>query len=215
MNQSNVVPSPLAVAGMVVQRLARTVARAKGSLPLGDDWDLWHRACAGDEASARKLVNGLTPQAHHLAMQILRNADDAQDMVQEAFLRLWKCRPSDSQGARLATFFNTIVINRCKTLLGQRRELSIDHESLVDLADLNQLAEHTAPNVLADVSTVRLQRALGKLPSRQRMVLVMWAYADLEVKEIAKAMELDINAAHQLLFRAKAALRQQLQGNST
>ena len=51
---------------------------------------------------------------------------------------------------------------------------------------------------------------MARLSPRQRMALAMWAYADADLAAIARALELDANAAHQLLHRAKAALRQHL-----
>lgn len=191
--------------------IGRTLGRAGVAVSSGHDWELWHRACGGDAPSATELVRRLTPQAHALALQLVRKTEDAQDVVQEAFLRLWGCRPSDAHGAQLATFFNTIVINRCKTLLGRRRELSTEHELLTSLADARQQADAGASQWPA-FSAPQLQDALGRLPARQRMALAMWAYADAEVHEIARTLEIEVNAAHQLLFRAKAALRQLLQG---
>lgn len=173
--------------------------------PAADHWALWRAACAGDQASASALVRRLTPQAHALAMQMLGRREDAEDMVQEAFLRLWRARPSDAQGASLATYFNTIVINRCKSWLTRRRELSTDPEELVALADAGQGTD--APQSL---SAATLAAAMAHLSPRQRMALAMWAYADADVPAIARALELDANAAHQLLYRAKAALRQHL-----
>ncbi len=202
-------------AGASLSQLGRWVGRALRvpGVPMaeGDDWTLWHAACAGHEASATRLVHRLTPQAIGLAMQMLMRREDAEDAVQESFLRLWGSRPSDAHGATLATFFNTIVINRCKTWLTRRRELSADHEQLTGLSDAQQ--DTTAPNGgdLPGFSAARLQAAMGRLPARQRMALGMWAYADADVADIARALELDRNAAHQLLHRAKLALRQQLQ----
>ena len=174
------------------------------------DWALWRAACAGDARSATLLVQRLTPQAYGLAMQILARSEDAEDAVQEAFLRLWASRPSDAHGATLGTYFNTIVINRCKSWLVRRRELSAAPDELVELADAQQ---HSLPHgdgaPAADAG--RIQAALARLAPRQRMALAMWAYADADIGDIARAMELEPNAAHQLLHRAKAALRLQLQ----
>jgi len=176
-----------------------------------DGWALWHEACAGDAASATRLVHQLTPQAHGLAMQMLARREDAEDVVQEAFLRLWGSRPSDAQGATLATFFNTIVINRCKSWLTRRRELSADHEQLTELSDAQQQNQPPAADGLPALDATRLQAAMARLPARQRMALAMWAYADADVPQIARSLELDTNAAHQLLYRAKTALRNLLQ----
>lgn len=175
------------------------------------DWTLWQRACAGQAAAATALVHRLSPQALGLALQLLRRREDAEDVVQEAFLRLWNSRPDDARGAALATFFNTIVINRCKTLLIRRREFATEDESLQALADAGPRPAAPAPEDGALGAPLR--RALQALPPRQRMALAMWAYADASVAEIARALELDANAAHQLLHRAKAALRQQLGEN--
>lgn len=179
--------------------------------PEPDDWALWRAACAGDETSATRLVRRLTPQAHGLAMQLVGRQEDAEDLVQESFLRLWGSNPSDTRGASLATFFNTIVINRCKSWLGRHRELSTGHEQLIELADTQQAAQDSHGSNSASLPTHQLQVAMARLPPRQRMALAMWAYADADVATIARSLEIDSNAAHQLLHRAKAALRLQLQ----
>jgi RNA polymerase sigma-70 factor (ECF subfamily) len=208
-------PQAAASFGGSLTQLGRWVGRAllppglSGSRP--DGWALWHAACTGDAASATRLVHQLTPQAHGLAMQMLARREDAEDVVQEAFLRLWGSRPSDAHGATLATYFNTIVINRCKTWLTRRHELSADHEQLVELSDAWQHAQRADADPLPALSAPQLQAAMARLPARQRMALAMWAYADADVPQIARALELDTNAAHQLLYRAKMALRSLLQ----
>jgi RNA polymerase sigma-70 factor (ECF subfamily) len=196
--------------GQLGRWLGRAVLPTGQPTAQGDDWSLWHAACRGDEASATRLVHHLTPQAHGLAMQMLARREDAEDVVQESFLRLWSSRPSDAHGAALATFFNTIVINRCKTWLVRRRELSADPEQLTELSDAQQEARSSATDDWPALSAAQWQAAIARLPARQRMALAMWAYADADVADIARSLELDRNAAHQLLHRAKAALRQQI-----
>lgn len=186
-----------------------------GLTPGAAEWALWKRACAGHGPSAVAIVRRLTPQAHGLAMQLLRNTEDAQDVVQESFLRLWNCHPSDALGAQLATFFNTIVINRCKTHLTRKRELTTGHETLIVLADAHQQALGIGPQEGPHFTASQLQQAMAQLPARQRMALAMWAYTDAEVADIARALDIESNAAHQLLFRAKNTLRTILQGAST
>lgn len=178
---------------------------------MSSDWAMWHAACQGHEPSAILLVRQLTPQATGLARQLLRHHEDAEDVVQESFLRLWGAQPSDTRGAALATYFNTIVINRCKTWLVRRRELSTDPEQLAGWIDAEAPPNDASELAGAALDAPRLQAAMHALPARQRMALAMWAYADADVAQIARALELDTNAAHQLLHRAKAALRRGLQ----
>jgi len=176
-----------------------------------NDWALWRSACAGNEGAATALVAQLTPQALGLAMQLLRRTEDAEDIVQEAFLRLWGSQPSDTRGASLATYFNTIVINRCKTWLTQRRELSLEPEALTALSDAD--AGHDGnPAHATDVAfqAAGVRAALQALPARQRMALALWAYGDASPEDIGIALAISTNAAHQLLHRARRALHAQL-----
>ncbi len=199
--------------GGVGSWLDRARQAAFGAAAPTPEWALWRGACDGDAGSAAALVRRLTPQAYGLAMQILARREDAEDAVQESFLRLWGSRPSDAMGATLATYFNTIVINRCKTRLAQRRELAAAPDELVELADAHQQrSEAAAAGDATDaMDAASIQRAMARLAPRQRMALAMWAYADADVADIARAMELEVNATHQLLHRAKTALRLQLQ----
>lgn len=188
----------------------------------GGDWRLWRQACDGCASSARQLVQSLTPQAFSLALQMLGKREDAQDAVQDAFLRLWRSAPSDTHGARLSTYFNTIVINRCRTALTSRRELSTSPEDLAALQDQHDGQGAAAPIAMQpdhacheQATRDRLQAGLAALPARQRMALAMWTYADASAADIAHAMDIDANAAHQLLHRAKQALRARLEGGAS
>lgn len=178
---------------------------------MSSDWAVWHAACQGHEASAVQLVRRLTPQAMGLARQLLPRWEDAEDAVQESFLRLWGAQPSDTRGAALATYFNTIVINRCKSWLVRRQELSTDPEQLAEWIDADSPHEGSGESAVEALDAPRLQAAMLRLPARQRMALAMWAYADADVSQIARSLDIDANAAHQLLHRAKSALRRGLQ----
>lgn len=194
--------------------VGKTLAPPPGAVPKDAAWALWQAACGGDEASATALVRQLTPQAMGLARQLLHRQEDAEDVVQEAFLRLWGARPDEARGAALATYFNTIVINRSKTWLTRRRELSTDPEELTGWADA-QTPDHGEGDPAGPaLDAQRLQAAMHRLPPRQRMALAMWAYADADAADIARALELDTNAAHQLLHRARQTLRRSFQENT-
>jgi RNA polymerase sigma-70 factor, ECF subfamily len=184
-----------------------------------DDWALWRRACQGHAPSATRLVRQLTPQAFGLAIQLLGKSEDAQDAVQDAFLRLWRSAPSDTHGARLATYFNTIVVNRCRTARARRREQATDPQDLADLHDAATAVaapadapagEHLAGFRQGGVAG-RLRRAVAALPARQRQAIALWAWADADAGGIARALDVDANAAHQLLHRARQALRRCLE----
>lgn len=200
--------------GWLGQTATRMRPAATGA---ANDWTLWREACAGNAHSAQQLVRELTPSAYGLALQLLRRSEDAEDVVQDAFLRLWRSEPSDTHGATLSTYFNTIVINRCRTRWAAQREDATDPTALTEMHDAQQaddLAGHADESGSGhSPGTGRaLAQGLAQLPVRQRMAVVMWTYADASVPDIARALDIDANAAHQLLHRAKQALRQHLGG---
>jgi RNA polymerase sigma-70 factor, ECF subfamily len=206
--------SPLTLALGLLETTRRVARRWRA--PREDGWALWQRACEGDPGSARSLVQLLTPTALALARQMLGKPEDAEDAVQESFLRLWSARPEDLHGAQLSTYFNTIVLNRCRTQLVRRRELTMAPDDLVVLQDLQQAHTDAAGTQAWDAVTLQqLLNTLAQLPARQRLALAMWAYADASAADIAQALEIDANSAHQLLHRARAGLRHALKGAAT
>lgn len=182
----------------------------------GDDWALLRQACAGHPPSAQQLVKALTPQAYSLAIRLVGRREDAEDAVQDAFVRLWRSTPDSTRGATLATYFNTIVLNRCRSLLVKRREQGTEPDALTELQDAQQAPDeaHAFAALSPHAHQTRLLQALDSLPARQRMAIAMWAYADASAAEIAHTLAMDANAAHQLLHRAKLALRTRLEGDN-
>ena len=204
--------SPLTLALGLLETTRRVARRWRA--PREDGWALWQRACEGDPGSARSLVQLLTPTALALARQMLGKPEDAEDAVQESFLRLWSARPEDLHGAQLSTYFNTIVLNRCRTQLVRRRELGMEPADLVALQDQQQALAGGDADAVASVSLQHLQDTLARLPARQRLAIAMWAYADASAADIGQALGIDANSAHQLLHRAKTGLRRALKGGA-
>ena len=204
-----------AVAGLIDRARRALGARTAGTggdtaADTADGWALWRAATGGDPASARALVARLTPPALALARQVLGRHEDAEDTVQESFLRLWSATPADQTSAQIGTYFHTIVLNRCRSQLARQRELAVAPDELTALQDGAQPAgpdAHAADRLDTASLHTALHAALGRLPARQRLALALWAYADADAAAIGRALDIDANAAHQLLHRAKRSLR--------
>lgn len=213
--------SPLAPAlrpDSLLTAMAGLLQRARRALaPAGDGWAEWRAATGGDPASARALVARLTPPALALARQVLGRTEDAEDVVQDSFLRLWSARPDDQQSAQIGTYFHTIVLNRCRSVLGRQREWATDPDELQALQEDQAGAAGAAAIDPMDASRQhqQLQAALTRLPPRQRLALALWAYADADAAAIGQALDIDANAAHQLLHRARRQLRSTLTPGGT
>ena len=174
-------------------------------LGVRSDVDLLAAARGGDPHAARRLVASLSEAAHGLAWRMLGNTGDAQDVVQEGFIKLLK---SPFRGeSKLSTYFHTLVSRLC---LDRLRSNTLPHGD----GDETEWIEDPHPNpeqtLALHQSADQVQQALMHLPPRQRLALNLWAHDDASLADIAHTLEIQTNAAHQLLHRAKINLKQQL-----
>lgn len=185
----------------------------------GDDWALLAsaRQAPGREAAAliSALVSRLRPKAYALAFRLLQDPAQAEDIVQESLLRLWRSSAGDNGKAKLSTYFHQIVAHESLRALSKRgREIMVEQESLLELADQRQLEQSELAeedmHLHSMVETTALEQALARLPDRQRAALVLWAFADASTAEIAGQLQIAENAVHQLLHRAKQSLKKQM-----
>ncbi len=180
-----------------------------------DDRGLFRSARAGEPKAARTLVDTLSPRAHALAWRMLGDAAEAEDVVQDAFIRLFNGAEFQGQ-SRLATFFHTMVARLCLDRIRQKRP-----ETLLTPQDFERLSEQELSltedpqRQLSSQQTAHvMQAAISQLSPRQRLAISLWAYHDFEAIDIARALDCDLNAAHQCLHRAKGSLRKLLEGSS-
>ncbi|WP_018410493.1 RNA polymerase sigma factor [Methyloversatilis thermotolerans] len=167
------------------------------------DAALLQRALDGDRRAATVLVSRLSRPAHALAWRLTGSGSDAEDVVQEAFCRLWQHGARFEARAQLSTWFLGIVRNLCMDRFRRIRPQA-DEAELEDLADEAPTPEQSWQQA---AESGELVRAMAKLPERQRVALMMWAWQDHDVAHIARELQIAENAAHQLLFRARARLK--------
>lgn len=175
-----------------------------------DEATLLKSAIEGDARAASALADRLLPAAHALAWRMTGNAAAADDIVQDSFLRLWRAAARWEPRASVGTFFTRIVMNLCYDFHRAQRTLA-GQGNIDEIEDIEELSDDRNVDPLEDIAAKRsraeVREALDRLPARHRAVLVLWAYSDMAVAEIAAAMELTENATHQLLHRARRALK--------
>ena len=170
---------------------------------------LLKKALDGDIGAANHLVRQLSPKAHAVAWRILGNESDAEDVLQEAFIRLFRASQFDGN-ASLDTYFYKIVTHLCFDFLKNKHRLLLDISD--DMSNIGDDSSSADQILEARQEMLTMQEALQLLNYRQRTALVLWAYKDAEISEIANVLSIDSNAAHQLLHRAKANLKKILEG---
>ena len=192
------------IAGGLASQVAE---RPTGRMQDASDEELVALIGGGDRRAYHILVERHGRRVLGLARRMMRNLAEAEDVSQEAFLRVWqKAGEWQPRGARFTTWLYRVVVNLC--LDRKRKPVMAPIEAAGDPADARPDAETT----LAATQRDRLvAAALQALPERQRAALVLNYYEGLSNAEAAAALELSVSALESLLVRARRALRQELQ----
>lgn len=143
--------------------------------------------------------------AHALAIQILGNADDAADAVQESFATALT-RPAAYDEARgpLKPWFLRVVRNRCLDMLRRRRRSDMPVEELADTAATPEQALQGAQWDQA------LKAALASMPGEQRQIIVLRDFLDLAYAEVAEVLGVPQGTVMSRLHRARLVLKERL-----
>ncbi len=157
----------------------------------------------GDRQAARELTLRLTPRVLGYATRLLRDRAEAEDVAQEAMMRLWKIAPDWRQGeAKITTWLYRVVSNLCTDRLRKKRGVALD--AIEEPAD-------DAPSVEAVMidraRQLALYEALATLPERQRQAVQLRHIEGVSNPDIAQIMALSVEAVESLTARGKRALK--------
>jgi RNA polymerase sigma-70 factor (ECF subfamily) len=159
----------------------------------------------GDRAAARTLVLRLSPRVLGYATRLLADRAEAEDVAQEAMLRLWRVAPEWRAGeAQVTTWLYRVVTN-----LVTDRQRARQRRQATTLDDAPEVADDAPAAVAQLIEADRmaaLDRALDGLPDRQRQALVLRHIEGMSNPEIAEIMRIGVEAVESLTARAKRAL---------
>jgi len=169
---------------------------------MADERRLIARAQAGDTAAFRTLVERHQARAHALALRILRSASDAEEVAQDAFVRVWTALPGFRGESTFGTWLHRIVARRAfdrAQVLKHRRARERQDERLPELG---------APEKEHDMlRSAKLQELVGGLSPAQRAAVTLYYYEARSVEEVAHVLGMPENTVKTHLLRARAALR--------
>ena len=161
---------------------------------------------AGDEQAFAALVEEASARLLRFARSMLGNAEEAEDAVQETFLRLYERAARWQPEARIGTWLHRVCYNNCIDRLRRRRP-EADPAILAGMADERPLAE---AGMVAAEAAARVRAAIGALPQRQRSALLLFHYQELTQREAATIMAVSEDAFESLLARARRQLKRAL-----
>ena len=161
----------------------------------------------GDRAAAHALTTRLTPRVLGYATRMLAgDRAEAEDVAQEAMLRLWKIAPDWRQGeAKVTTWLYRVVSNLCTDRLRKRR--MVDIEGVAEPVDARPAVTQ---RLMAEDRARALIGAMRHLPERQRQAVTLRHIEGLSNPEIAEIMQIGLEAVESLTARGKRALAKAL-----
>ena len=176
------------------------------------DSDLAVRAKRGDRHAFASLVESLYPRGLRFATQMLGNAQDAEEALQDAWVRVHDNLARYDEGARFEPWFFRILANRCRTL-GAKRER---HHAIVEYGDLPIDASDGGPRLDALVGLERAEwsaqvyGALERLPAEQREAFLLRHVEGMEYEDMAVITGAGLSTLRMRVKRACDALRSRL-----
>lgn len=168
---------------------------------------LLERLTRGDHAAFTQLVQRHTTRFYRVAYRFIRNRSETEDIVQDAFLKLWE-KPHLWQAGKntaFTTWFYRIVVNQCLDYAKKKRPVALEDDSWVE--DSRQSHEQ---ELLDHEKQRALEQAIAQLPERQRVALTLCFYEGLSNQEAADIMRVRLKALQALLMRAKTELKNTL-----
>ena len=183
----------------------RTIRLVKMPMTDDDDHALMRRVAVEDVSAYRTLVVRHSDRCLRTATRILGRREDAEDVVQDVWLKLWHEAPHWEPRAKLSTWLYRVVTNAC--IDQQRKGKRLQHGDMEKFLD---------ERIAVDEDLIAIQRgrhvalAVAGLKDRQRVALVLSYYEGLEAGEVAEILGIKTGALQVLLHRARQELKKKL-----
>ena len=190
-------------------------------MPSGDDdRELTRKCLSGDEGAYRELVERYRRQVYSLALRMVRVSEDAEDITQETFVRMFRALdrydPARPFGAWLFTIATRLSIDhirrrRVKPISLSQRDTATDEEYELEIEDPGLKPDELA---LHSEEARSAQALIDSLPEHYRVVVMLRHQNDLSYEEIAEALHLPLGTVKARIHRARALLKDRLEGGT-
>jgi RNA polymerase sigma-70 factor (ECF subfamily) len=164
-----------------------------------------------DTQAFRKLVEAYQAMVYTLAFRLLCNEEDAKDMVQETFIRVWKHLDSFNTGLKFTTWLYTIAANQCYDKLKKAK-----HNYILRLEDQNMVSEFISnENLEKTIINAELAQIISSLTSgltpKQKLVFTLRDLEGLEIEEIQSITGLSAAKIKSNLYLARQYIRKKIE----
>lgn len=182
---------------------------------------LIHRAAKGDEAAFEQLLTQHEKSVYNLCLRMTGNPEDAMDVSQEVFLRVWKNLSSYQYDAAFSTWLFRIASNACIDFLRakkRRNDVSLTMQDENDGEDKELAVPDETPlpeeQLLAKEQQSAVMKAMNELPPDFREILQLRVVEELPYEEIAEILDIKVGTVKSRLARARELLRKNLEAGN-
>lgn len=187
------------------------------NLKVLEDNDLIERFKAGCQFSYEEIISRYEAKAHNLAMRLTRNSEDAEEVLQDVFLTVYRKIDGFEGKAKFSSWLYRITVNAAFMKLRKRKQdHSISLDEMTPYMQNKTLAQRSLFGTNADTKTFTLEirgaleQAIAKLPDDYRAVFVLRDIDGLSNKEVSEILTLSIPAIKSRLHRSRLMLRRKL-----
>jgi RNA polymerase sigma-70 factor (ECF subfamily) len=170
--------------------------------------ELIARCKAGDRDAHYALYRQYSKAMFNVGFRITGNADDADDVLQEAFISAFRSLDSYRGDASFGAWLKRIVVNKAINAVQRRKHDSIPDDEQWDVAEPVESSEYRE-----ELTIDRVKKAIAQLPDGYRSVLSLYLIEGYDHQEIAEIMSITESTSKSQLNRAKAKLREYLKQN--
>lgn len=188
----------------------------RGTTEHADESALIRAAQGGDPAAFEQLVRSYDQNVLRMALNLLHSQEDAQDVYQEAFLRVYRNLPKFRFDCSFSTWLYRIVANLCLDQI-RKRKVRKEESASIETASGQVDRLQSLPERRADVDpqrqlmgvelSARIQEVLDRLTPRERLVFEMRHFQGMRLRSIGEALGVTEEAAKNCLFRATQKMR--------
>ena len=161
----------------------------------------------GSHPAFAELVQRHTERFYRLAFRYLQNKQAAEDVVQDAFLKLWEDpkKWQADKNSKFTTWFYRVVVNLCLDWQKRKRPVALNED--MPLIDDRESVDQA---MLRREEQRILEQAIAALPERQRTAINLWFDEGLSNQDAADAMGVNLKALQSLIMRAKTTLKERM-----
>lgn len=173
------------------------------------EYELVKLSKEGNIEAFSKLIDLYRQKVFQTCMGFLHSRDDAEDLTQDIFIKVWNSLKSFDERSTFSTWLYRIAVN---SAINQVRKNKL--RSFVGLSkavnDFSNPSENADHRLMRTEVKQEIKEAIGRLKINQRKAFILFYYQELSIKEVASVMKISPKAAESLLFRARKNLQKML-----